>query len=418
MIEPQFDLDDVLQISNNRNKEDTLKINSNATDLNNAGMKTFEINNQQHYINLSDSYLFGEFSITKKDGSVIAATDDITLENNWFPRCFSQFILNVGGKEIEGIHTSVGEASTLANLIMTSEIYKNTYGQLSGWFPDTGKANSEITGKDFNSGYYNRKRIYNNKNKFTAIFPLKYLFGFTEYTKILYLIKISLNLNRRSDVELCEDIFYGKEAGKISFTNLEWRIPTIEPSLEIEEIITKRLNTQKSIDVVFMKRNMNKLTIATGAKQTWKIGSYTNAVRFVFVAFKETTAPSALINNALFVGDKITSLRLQLNSMYYPIDSMTFNFDDYNIVEPYLAYINCCKTFGNEPQLTLQEFHDIYPIFVFDCSAQPETLKSNGIDISLHIEKTSTLTLEGYALILEDSYYNIQTNNGRMLRIS
>jgi hypothetical protein len=170
---------------------------------------------------------------------------------------------------------------------------------------------------------------------------------------------------------------------------------------------------------------MNDITIPTGNKYSWKIGNYTNSVRFAFIAFKRTTASSAQTNNCLFTehadGDesiKITSIRVQLNGMYYPIDEMKFNFEEYNIAQPYLAYVNCCKMFGNEPSLTLQEFHDLYPLYCIDLSSQPESLKSNGIDVTIHIEKSSTLTLQAYCLVLEDAYFKIDTIDGKMVRIS
>ena len=208
LIEDIFELDDVLEFSYNREKEDHIKISPiTGTNINNPGTIRFEINNQQHYINIADSYLTCEFSITKGDGSALG-TDDITLENNFFPRCFSQMILSVGGREIENnISENPGEASTLANLIMTSDIFKRTYGMISGWFPDTASGDNDVADIDYNSGYYWRKKIYNDKKKCTIMFPLKSIFGFTEYTKILHLIKIGLSLNRRHDTDISSDVF-------------------------------------------------------------------------------------------------------------------------------------------------------------------------------------------------------------------
>ena len=208
---------------------------------------------------------------------------------------------------------------------------------------------------------------------------------------------------------------------KLHFNSLEWYIPSISPSLEIEEIITKRLSTKQPIDVVFMKRNMNQITLNTGTNFSWSLGNYTNSIRFIFVTFKPTTASSTGSNNALFTThagtDKITSMRVQINQTYYPIDRMQMDFLNADVLEPYVAYMNCCQMFGNEPQLSVQEFKDLYPIFCFDVSAQSKTLKDNGINVTLHIEKSSALTLRGYALLLEDCQYKIDVNNGSMVRI-
>ena len=364
LIEPIFQLDDVLQFSYNREKEDYIKISPvTGTNLNTPGQKTFEVNNQQNYIYLADSFLRCEFTITKKDGTALG-NDDITLEHNFFPRCFTQMRLLVGGREVENIASAVGEASTIANFIMASNTFRRTYGQISGWTPDTHKGDIDVTGEDCNRGYYWRKKLYNEKKKLVVMFPLKYLFGFTEYTKILYLIKLSLCLIRKDDAIVSEDVFYGAATttGKIKFESLEWWIPSITPSDKISEIITQRLITDKPIDVIFMKRHMAELVIQTGPIVKWNLGNFDNC-KFIFSAFKSTDPPSAQKNNALFVShigtDKITSLRVQINTMYYPADRMEFNFLEANFLEPYISMINCCKIFGNEPQLSAQEFRDL-----------------------------------------------------------
>lgn len=437
LIESTFDFDDVLQFSYNRKKDDYMKVSPIAgTNLNRSGDITFQIEAQSSYISLSDSFLKCEFTITKADGTALG-TDDITLENNFFPRCFNQMILKVGGKDVESISQDPGEASTIANFIITSETYKRTYGQISSWIPDTNKGDTTVKGIEYNSGYYLRKKLYNDKKKFTMMFPLKNIFGFTEYTKILYNLKIHLVLGKKDNVSISEDVFYGgiKTAAvttgtaapavyydaKLQFDTLEWYIPSTEPSLDLEKFIVSRLETNKPIDIVFMKRNMNALTIPTGGNYTWPLGSYDNSVRFIFVAFKTIDASSTSSNNALFtthVGtDKITSLRAQLGTNhFYPIDRMKMDFLNADILEPYVSYINCCQMFGNEPQLTVQEFKDLYPIFCFDVSAQPKG-ESNSVSVNLHIEKSSALQLKAYALLLEDCRYKIDVLGGKMIRV-
>ena len=211
---------------------------------------------------------------------------------------------------------------------------------------------------------------------------------------------------------------------KVTLNSLELWVPYVEPSLKIEKLITQRLNTNNPIQVLFKKRTMNNISIPTGAKYSWKIGNVSSSVRFLFIAFKLSDPPLNTVNNSLFTmvngNNQITSMRVQLNNLYYPIDNMKMNFKDYKIAEPYNAYVNACKSFGVEPQLDLlvQEYRDLYPIICFDTSACPESLQSNGIDITIHIEKSPALTLEGYCLVLEDSIWNIEVAEGRMLRLS
>ena len=48
------------------------------------------------------------------------------------------------------------------------------------------KGDNDIDNVDYNEAFYKRMKFYNSKKKFSFIFPLKYLFGFTEYNKIIY----------------------------------------------------------------------------------------------------------------------------------------------------------------------------------------------------------------------------------------
>jgi len=427
-IEPIFQLDDVLEYVYNRNKEDYIKQPpTNPQNLNNSGEIRYELNNQQYYISVAESFMLGEFKITKADGTDLG-NGDITLENCWFWRLLNSVRHEVGGREVENIAQAVGEAVTMMNFVSTSDQHKRNNGLISGWCPDTNKCDNDVDNIDANVGYFQRKKFYNAKKTFTMMFPLKGVLGFTDYTKILSNIKIALILNRKADSVINPDIFYGATVAapnaltaKITINKLEWWIPYIEPSLQVEELITKRLNTNAPINVNFMKNSMNEQTIPTGSSYSWKIGNYANSVRFLFIAFKRITASSYETNNALFTendgnNNQITSIRVKVNNMYYPNDGMKFNFSIYNIVEAYLTYVNACRTFGFEPQMSLHEFV-LNPIFCFDLSAQPEALKSNGIDITIQIEKTSALTLQGYCLVKEESYHQIDVADGKMLRI-
>ena len=103
-----------------------------------------------------------------------------------------------------------------------------------------------------NKGYTERKELYNTHNgKQTVEWKLSPLFGHMDYEKISYQLRFRLILNRERNDPF---IFYG-EAGKkayLKIDNLELWIPHITPSLEVENKITKRLNTSKNIPVSFM----------------------------------------------------------------------------------------------------------------------------------------------------------------------
>ena len=71
------DLDDTIVISNSTKKEDYFKVNTiTGTDWNANGTKSFEINNQQTYLNLSESFLLCKFKfkdLNRKSSSIVCA---------------------------------------------------------------------------------------------------------------------------------------------------------------------------------------------------------------------------------------------------------------------------------------------------------------------------------------------------------
>jgi len=55
---------------------------------------------------------------------------------------------------------------------------------------------------------------------------------------------------------------------------ISWWIPYIEPSLEIAEMITKRLMMKDPIELLFMKRSMEQRSIPTGSNYSWKLANF------------------------------------------------------------------------------------------------------------------------------------------------
>ena len=131
---------------------------------------------------------------------------------------------------------------------------------------------------------------------------------------------------------------------------MEFWIPSIQPSLEIEADITKRLNSNRDIAVNLLKRNTFANTIIEQEKP-WHIASISSTPRFLFVMFKPTNLNHAFdVNNSLFpsfaqAGDgvvnavQIISLQVKLNQSKYPLDSVTLNPQHSNVFEAGTSYV-------------------------------------------------------------------------------
>ena len=98
-IDSIYDLDDTIIISNSTKKEDYFKVNAiTGTDWNANGTKSFEINNQQTYLNLSESFLLCKFTFTKAGNNTNA-----TLVNDFFWKMFDSVRLYIGTQEVEAV---------------------------------------------------------------------------------------------------------------------------------------------------------------------------------------------------------------------------------------------------------------------------------------------------------------------------
>ena len=268
-----------------------------------------------------------------------------------------------------------------------------------------------------NKGYTERKELYNtHSGRQTVEWKLSPLFGYMDYEKISYQLRFRLILNRERNDEF---IFYGETGKKayLKIDNLELWIPHITPSLEVENKITKRLNTNKNIPVSFMSRVAASVNFDQ-TKYTWHFTRTSNTPRYLFLAFKQNIAPDFDDNDCLFYLKDIQSVQVLLNQSRYPIDPIRVDLTRNYFSEAYNVYKNVCRDFGIKVQLTPENWRNLYPIFCFDLSAQQEDLKKNGCDVTITIEKKGTDSLTAYAVVMEDTYHEIEVLNGRMVRVN
>ena len=102
-IDSIYDLDDTIVISNSTEKEDYFKINAiTGTDWNTNGTKSFEINNQQTYLNLTESFLLCKFTLTKA-----ATNTNATLVNDFFWKMFDCVVCMLEHKKLKRLIKSL-----------------------------------------------------------------------------------------------------------------------------------------------------------------------------------------------------------------------------------------------------------------------------------------------------------------------
>jgi len=402
----KFNLDHNTKFNNDIRKEDYLKVAPSAssiTNLNKGGDIIFQSLQSSNPLDLPNAFLYFKIKLEDVD-------PNCTLENNFFPSLFSLMRLKLGTTEVEYINDP-GIYSSMLNFVKTSDEYKRVYGEISGWIPE--KVLADKTNKSFTR----RVQLYSVTKTFDGMFPLKTLFGFLEnYNRVVHLLPIELIMNRKIDNEI---IFFGdQKAGlKLTIIELQLWIPeiTLNPSLELK--VLDRLHSDKPIMVDFLNRITSLIDIPSGSTFSWKPTNCPGRPRYIFIGFKNTKI-SHTENNSLFIqsynGGDLHSLRVQLNNSYYPINNLEFSFKKNYQLQPYLNYINMCKNFGNEPQLSYSDFKNLYSIFCFDVSAQSDNLVINGCDVTIHITKDNLFTPKCYCLVLEEKHIDINLKGGRL----
>lgn len=443
LVESKFKLDDPPIHVYNQQKNDYIRVALNpgtSSRINTGGDLVFEVDNQQSYLYMPDSFIHCEFSIYSDTDfkTPLPADDNITLENNFFPNLFSQIRLEIGTQSVESISSSPGVIDSILRFVT------GVKNENEGWIPDTGSGKfekvfgvkagtaadeakptkgeydaivSRLNLNEKNKGYTERKDLYNQYSaKQTIEWKLSPLFGYMDYEKISYQLKFRLILNREVNHPL---IFHGETGKKayLKIDNLEFWIPHITPTLSIENMITKRLNTNKNIPVSFMARVAASVNFDQ-TKYSWHFTRTSNTPRYLFLAFKKNVAANFENNDSLFHLQNIRSVQVQLNQTRYPVDPIRIDTSKNYFSEGYQNYKNVCRDFGVETQLKPNDWRNLFPIFCFDLSAQNEDLKKNGCDVTINIEKTGTDSLTAFAVVLEDSSYEIQVLNGMMVRFA
>ena len=405
-----FNFEKVLHFDHNLKKKDILEIlptTSSGEALNKTGALLFQIQQTSNPIDICNSYMSFKIKLEGTGDS----TDNITLEHNWFLNLFSQISIKLGSTEIESIENP-GEASELLNFVMTDRDYRNQY--LNTWIPDSGK------GDTTNDGFKIRKELYSTS--FEGMYPLKTLFGFFQnYHRLIYLIPFELRMTRNQNNK---NIFYGTNTAtepKLVFEELKLMVPSITCNNTLEGEILKRMNLSKPIDVNFLERICTSIDMPEGTQYSWKPTVLNSRPRFIMVGFKDES-PEFTENYSKFIqnvgNNEIRSIRIQLNSSYYPIDPVTFSYKNNQQLKPYTNYRDMCNLFGMDPQINMIDFKNLYSIFCFDVSAQDEKLAMNGVNVTIHINKDTGFKARCFAVILTEKEVNIELSSGKMSNIS
>ena len=411
-----------------------------GTNLNNYGGDIrLVIENQDIFTHPSKSYLIIE-RLTKADNNSYRNNDLVTLTNNAMMHLFRSIRYELLGQEIKRINYQ-GQATTMLGLLKYPDDFSKSKGLTQLWYKDT----STDANKENNLGFKIRQEyiIKNSdpKGSFSFKIQLKHMFGFCEaYDKVVYGLKHELTLTRNDDNDA---IFRAGavDAGKITLSKISWFIPQMTPADKDKTELYKIIKRKEKLPVGYRMIQCDTAAIPLTTSFSWRLSvkSSPEVPRFIIVGFQTSKRGNQEINHSIFDNIRVSNIYATLNSTRYPTADYNISFlatkfsminlADYNIsflatkfsrvygdaAEFRTKFFNMDELVSN-PNINPSDYRTLYPLFLFDVSAQSEKLKycTTDIQIKMHFNAIVLANTQAYAVTISDRLINFQSDGNKM----
>nr|UPO70844.1 hypothetical protein [Zygogramma bicolorata] len=357
------------------------------------------INFQDLILDIAESYIYIEGKFTPSE-----ANKRCYLSNNALAFLFDEIRYEMGGEQVAVVRKP-GITTALKTMVSFGKSHENSLLPI-GW----GLSQNQQDILDTASHVFSGK------------LPLKYLMGFAEdYNKGILNVKQELILIIARSFK---NSFIGEVDAELEITKIEWRIRHIVPEdrqkLKLLNRINKNSNTK--VKMAYRMWDLYELpSLRDTASDIWAVKT-TNSLerpRFIIIGFQDTDNSENIAKDVTkFMHANINNIRLYLNSEVFPYERWNLDFDKKLDSSAYYAYENFQCSYYNkptsEPMMDIGSFRK-NPLFVIDCSHQPDAMKSSTVDIKIEFETRKTkfpANTKVYALILHDAYLSYSALNG------
>lgn len=356
------------------------------------------INFQDLILDISDSYLYIEGTFTPAD-----TAKRCYLSNNALAFLFDEIRYEMGGEKVAVIRKP-GLTTTMKTMVSYG---KNDMHSLlpTGW--GLTKSKQDILDK--------------NSHIFSGRLPLKYLMGFAEdYTKGIVNCTQELNLTIARSFNDC---YMGEVEASLEITKIEWKIRHIVPEDRQKVKLLNKINKSNiKVKVPYRMWDLYELpALRQTTSDVWAIKTTRSLEkpRYVIIGFQNNNQSNdKAMDITQFIHANIRNIRLYLNSEVFPYERWNLDFSKNLCSAAYYAYEDFQRSYYDRdmsnPMMDLGEFKK-NPLFVIDCSHQPDAVKSSTVDIKLEFETGEQRFPEQtrvYALILHDAFLTYSALDG------
>lgn len=345
-----------------------------------------------------ESFLIIEGTVTRSDSTEIKTenTKKEALTSNCAAFLFSEMRYEVNGIELDAVRNP-GITSLIKGMVSLTpqQITRLTN---AGWAPD-----HFVTKTD-------------GKN-FSFSIPLKILMGFFEdFRKVLLNVKQELILIR-SKTNINSYIAEGEQDLKVTLSKVLWQVPFIIPNDSVKLALMKKIKTGRMLPIAFRSWNLIEYpTLPSNTKNIeWplRIMSVKERPRWIIVGFQTKRNEKKEAYSCVFDSCEIRNIKAHVGSISYPYTAFNVDFDSGHFSTLYDAYAKFIRHYYHssniqgvveDPPINTEEFASRFPLWVIDCSHQPETVQGGSVDIRLEIESKKNFPEETsiYCVIIND----------------
>ncbi|CAG9812839.1 unnamed protein product [Phaedon cochleariae] len=175
---------------------------------------------------------------------------------------------------------------------------------------------------------------------------------------------------------------------KITIESINSKVPHLTPNDDIKLQLLTRIKADEPMMIPFRRWELHELPALTQGStiEIWSVKtcSALDSPRYVIVFFQTKKADNLHEDVTLFDNANIKSIRLALNSDYYPQERMLLDFSKDQYADAHFNYTEFNKSYHNcQEKRSLVNFAEFKsrPMFVIDCSRRHLGMKSSTVDI-------------------------------------
>ncbi|CAG9814165.1 unnamed protein product [Phaedon cochleariae] len=205
---------------------------------------------------------------------------------------------------------------------------------------------------------------------------------------------------------------------KITIESINLKVPHLTPNDDIKLQLLTRIKADESMMIPFRRWELHELPALTQGStiEIWSVKtcSALDSPRYVIVFFQTKKADNLHEDVTLFDNANIKSIRLALNSDYYPQERMLLDFSRDQYADAHFNYTEFNKSYHNcQEKRSLVNFAEFKsrPMFVIDCSRRHLGLKSSTVDINVKVVERVNTALPGSPQIQSTAEITIESIN-------